>query len=197
MVSPSFFKNDPNRLLIHVQVKSSDFQNTNASIQNVPASQSVFQKTEDEVISKVVMNFGETLILSGISTRTVNSTRTGTPFMKNIPVVGYLFGSRGGTKAVQSTIILLTPHKKEFAYTDRSGQVRKQLHMSEKDLQPRLDELKVRLKKRFVVPECVSHEMTEGLKLPDFTREFRVRDVYPGFQEPRLEYALISSYLVV
>ena len=175
-VSPSFFDDDPNKVLLSVDVKSADFEDRSAS---------------------VVMNFGETLILSAVETKSKTNTRSGVPFLKDIPILGNFFGSRSATDTKLSTIILLTPHRHNYAKSDRSGQVRKDLFRSQQDEQPRLDELKIRLEKKFVLPACVNKSFVKGLKLHDFAREFSSKDVYAGVTLPKKEFKYISGLLTV
>ncbi len=79
------------------------------------------ETTKTTVNSQIVMRFGETLILSGLSEKETSKTRDGVPLLQDIPILQYLF-SRSDTSAFQrSVLILLTPRRAEYVYRDEAG----------------------------------------------------------------------------
>lgn len=70
------------------------------------------------VNANVVMRFGETLILSGLSERDKSSDRDGVPFLQDVPVAQYFFSHNVKRDYYRSVLILLTPRKTQ--YTNRA-----------------------------------------------------------------------------
>lgn len=59
--------------------------------------------------ANVVMNLGETLVLSGLSEKSTSSTRDGVPGLQDVPVVQYLFSNKKTNDLQRSVLILITP----------------------------------------------------------------------------------------
>lgn len=79
------------------------------------------ETSKTTVNAKVIMNFGETVILSGLSEKETSRTRDGVPVLQDIPLLQYLF-SRVDTRDFQrSVLILITPRRTEYVYRPRSG----------------------------------------------------------------------------
>lgn len=57
----------------------------------------------------VVMNLGDTLVLSGLSEKSTSSTRDGVPGLQDVPVVQYLFSNKKTNELQRSVLILVTP----------------------------------------------------------------------------------------
>jgi Flp pilus assembly secretin CpaC/Flp pilus assembly protein TadD len=74
--------------------------------------------TKTTVNANVVMKFGETLILSGLSERDQSRDRDGVPVLQDIPIVQYLFSRNVTRDYYKSVLILLTPRRAQ--YTNRS-----------------------------------------------------------------------------
>ncbi|MEQ8195758.1 MAG: type II and III secretion system protein, partial [Rhodospirillales bacterium] len=72
--------------------------------------------TKTTVNANVVMNFGETLILSGLSEKETERRRDGVPGLQDIPLVQY-FTSKATTNDFQkSVLILLTPRPASYVF---------------------------------------------------------------------------------
>ena len=67
------------------------------------------------VASEAVLSLGQTLILSGLSQREAHKGRSGVPYLRDIPILKYLFSVETTTKADVAVIILLTPRDAAFA----------------------------------------------------------------------------------
>ena len=67
-----------------------------------------FSTRESE--TTVVVQSGETIVIGGIIDDTVDRSRTGVPFLMDIPVVGRAFRSDSDTVRRTELIVLLTPH---------------------------------------------------------------------------------------
>jgi Flp pilus assembly secretin CpaC len=77
--------------------------------------------SKTNVSANVVMNFGETLILSGLSEKETERVSTGVPLLQDIPGLQYFFSNRTTRDFQKSVLILLTPRPPNY------------VHQSEKD----------------------------------------------------------------
>lgn len=59
--------------------------------------------------ANVVMNLGETLVLSGLSEKSSSNTRDGVPGLQDVPIVQYLFSNKKTNDIQRSVLILITP----------------------------------------------------------------------------------------
>lgn len=59
--------------------------------------------------ANVVMNLGDTLMLSGLSEKSSASTRDGVPGLQDVPLVQYLFSNKKTNDIQRSVLILVTP----------------------------------------------------------------------------------------
>lgn len=72
------------------------------------------------VAANVVMKYGETLILSGLSERNLESSNSGVPVLRDIPLVQYLFNRQTKRDFHKSVLIIVTPRRP--SYTNRSDE---------------------------------------------------------------------------
>lgn len=70
------------------------------------------------VNANVVMKYGETLILSGLSERNTETSNSGVPLLRDVPLVQYLFSRKTERDFHKSVLILVTPRRP--AYTNRA-----------------------------------------------------------------------------
>lgn len=70
------------------------------------------------VSANVVMKYGETLILSGLSERNTETSHSGVPLLRDIPLVQYLFSRKTDRDFHKSVLILVTPRRP--GYTNRA-----------------------------------------------------------------------------
>jgi tetratricopeptide (TPR) repeat protein len=80
-----------------------------------------FMKSYSEIEASVVMEFGQTLILAGISEKEIRRTKEGFPVLKDIPVVQYFFSRESTNDFIKSLIILMTPRKPGFRNAQDPG----------------------------------------------------------------------------
>ncbi|MGQ3054444.1 MAG: secretion protein [Roseateles sp.] len=59
--------------------------------------------------ANVVMNLGDTLVLSGLSEKSSSRTRDGVPGLQNVPGLQYLFSNKRTNDLQRSVLILVTP----------------------------------------------------------------------------------------
>jgi tetratricopeptide (TPR) repeat protein len=68
------------------------------------------------VNANVVMGFGETLILSGLSEKEVGNKQDGVPILQDIPVLQYLFSKKSTRDFQKSVLVLVTPRLPSYTY---------------------------------------------------------------------------------
>ncbi len=71
-------------------------------------TQIILDKTEAS--SSLVVQDGQTIIIGGLIREDLTSSGSGIPFLRSIPILGYLFGNVNKKKNRVEIIILLTPH---------------------------------------------------------------------------------------
>ncbi len=130
--------------------------------------------SKTNVNANVAMNFGETLILSGLSEKETERTRDGVPFLQDIPVVQYLFSKRTTRDFQKSVLILLTPRLPLYTFQNKKSKKKAQRRMSRDEKV--LSELQARYSDWFKpYPNWASifHHMQQNT----LYREFRTGDV--------------------
>ncbi len=63
-----------------------------------------------EVVTSVVLANGETTVVGGLTKEKTESSRSGTPGLSNLPLIGRLFRHRGGSSEMSEVMIFITPH---------------------------------------------------------------------------------------
>ena len=58
----------------------------------------------------VIVQNGQTVVLGGLIQQTRSNVKSGVPFLKDIPVLGYLFGSTTSERKKTELMIAITPH---------------------------------------------------------------------------------------
>jgi type II secretory pathway component GspD/PulD (secretin) len=72
--------------------------------------------TKTNVNANVVMNFGETLILSGLSEKETERRRDGVPGLQDVPGLQYFFSRKTTTDFQKSVLILITPRPPSYIF---------------------------------------------------------------------------------
>lgn len=115
-VLPTFLSNG------RVQMKV-DAQRT--SLIAAPENPKVAYQIEIGEISanaNVVMNLGDTLVLSGLSEKSSASTRDGVPVLQDMPLLQYLFSNKKTSDIQRSVLILITPRSPTYTALADPGQ---------------------------------------------------------------------------
>jgi len=100
------------RLKLHVFAQRTFLQSPSNNVN----FQYQIQTSKDKVTANVVMRYGETLILGGLSLKEDEVQRDGVPGLQEVPLVQYLF-SRQQTRSFQSSVlILMTPRPPQYVY---------------------------------------------------------------------------------
>jgi general secretion pathway protein D len=66
--------------------------------------------TQRDVQSRVVVQDGQTIGLAGLIQDSVTRSNQGVPFLKDVPVLGALFGQQSNTRTRNELLVLITPH---------------------------------------------------------------------------------------
>ncbi len=72
--------------------------------------------------ANVVMNLGDTLVLSGLTEKSNSRTRDGVPLLQDLPVVQYLFSNKKTNDVQRSVLILITPRSPAYTGAADAGQ---------------------------------------------------------------------------
>jgi len=100
-------------VLMNISVKSSSIAEspTVASAGNVGAAAAVipFDELTREAISNVLVRDGETIVIGGILKDTRINTEAGIPWLKDVPVFGWLFKNQRWQKDFEELIVFITP----------------------------------------------------------------------------------------
>jgi Tfp pilus assembly protein PilF len=68
------------------------------------------------VNANVTMDFGETLVLGGLSEKETTRARDGVPVLQDIPAVQYLFSRKDTSDFQRSVLMLITPRKPQYTF---------------------------------------------------------------------------------
>jgi Tfp pilus assembly protein PilF len=75
----------------------------------------------NSVNANVVMKLGQTLILSGLHERETTQSKSGVPFLQDIPVLQYLFSEASTGEFSSSVLVLLTPREARLSQEPAGG----------------------------------------------------------------------------
>jgi len=78
----------------------------------------IIQTQKLNMNSNVELEFGQTLVLGGLSEKETTRTRTGVPILQDIPGLQYLFSQLNTSSFQRSVLILITPRDPYFTYRD-------------------------------------------------------------------------------
>jgi type IV pilus assembly protein PilQ len=60
--------------------------------------------------NQILVNDGETAVIGGLTVTEVTVTKSGIPFLVDLPILGKLFGFTSQTEIRRDLLILITPH---------------------------------------------------------------------------------------
>ena len=113
-VTPVFLSNGKVQLKVEAQRTS-----LNATAEN-PKTAYQIEIAETTANANVVMNVGDTLVLSGLSEKSSSNTRDGVPVMQDVPLLQYFFSNKKTNDYQRSVLILITP--RDPVYTSKMDQ---------------------------------------------------------------------------
>jgi type IV pilus assembly protein PilQ len=89
-------------VLLNIEVKSSTLDFANA-VENIPA------EISREAKANVLVRDGETVVIGGIMKDTSSNSDSGVPYLKDIPVLGWLFKRASWRKDFEELVVFITP----------------------------------------------------------------------------------------
>lgn len=105
-VTPTFV--DEESMMLAVKVSRSYV--TTAS-QGFGGFNATVQQDQHAVTANVKIKYGETLILDGLSSRSVAGQQDGVPVLQDIPIIQYLFNQKKQQLNSENVVVLVTPRK--------------------------------------------------------------------------------------
>jgi type IV pilus assembly protein PilQ len=100
-VTPSVIDGNTLKLDIKVNKDEPDFTRT------VLGNPTIITKKAE---TNVIQNDGQTIVIGGLSRESASRGNTGTPFLEDIPGLGYLFKRKSSTDQMEELLIFITPH---------------------------------------------------------------------------------------
>jgi type IV pilus secretin PilQ/predicted competence protein len=93
-------------VLMNINVKSSSLADSPTSTANgvIP-----FDELNREAVANVVVRDGETIVIGGILKDTSQDSESGVPYLKDIPVLGWLFKNHHVQKDFEELMVFITP----------------------------------------------------------------------------------------
>jgi len=92
----------------------------NSSVQ--PASVDIgFTFQTQQADNQILVNDGETAVIGGLTVTSVTVSKSGIPFLVDLPIVGKLFGFSSQTETRRDLLILVTPHIIDDLVTPNTG----------------------------------------------------------------------------
>jgi tetratricopeptide (TPR) repeat protein len=110
-VTPAFLSNGKVQLKVEAQRTS-----LNATAENPRAAYQI-EIAETTANANVVMNMGDTLVLSGLSEKSSSNTRDGVPVLQDVPFLQYFFSNKKTNDYQRSVLILITPRVPVYTST--------------------------------------------------------------------------------
>ena len=100
-VTPNVIDGDTLKMHIKVNKDEADFSRT------VLGNPTIITKNAE---TNVIQNDGQTIVIGGLSKETASRNNTGTPFLEDIPGLGYLFKRKSSADQMEELLIFITPH---------------------------------------------------------------------------------------
>lgn len=100
-VTPNVIDGDTLKLDIKVNKDEPDFTRT------VLGNPTIITKKAE---TNVIQNDGQTIVIGGLSKELASRSNTGTPFLEDIPGLGYLFKRKSSADQMEELLIFITPH---------------------------------------------------------------------------------------
>lgn len=141
--------------------------NLNATTENPRVAYQI-EIGETTANANVVMNLGDTLVLSGLSEKSSASNRDGVPGLQDVPGLQYLFSNKRTNDLQRSVLILVTPRS--------PVQVSSAAQNEAESIDQRMKLLREKFGFSNSMPGNIEAVMTQ-LDSNDFFREFRQGDV--------------------
>ena len=96
--------NSGNRLDLEVSQEVSSASSTETGVTSTPTI------STRKIDTKLSLRDGSTVLLGGLISRDVSTSKSGVPFLKDIPGVGALFRNQSDTTAQKELLVMITPY---------------------------------------------------------------------------------------
>jgi type IV pilus assembly protein PilQ len=96
-------------VLLNINVKSSSIANSPTVPAGGASGVIPFDELNREAVANVLVKDGETIVLGGILKDTRQESEAGTPFFKEIPILGWLFKNHRWQKDFEELMVFITP----------------------------------------------------------------------------------------
>jgi type IV pilus assembly protein PilQ len=100
-VTPHVIDSNTLKMIIKVNKDEPDFSRT------VLGNPTIVTKKAE---TNVLQNDGQTIVIGGLSKESSSRNDTGTPFLEDIPGLGYLFKRKSSADQMEELLIFITPH---------------------------------------------------------------------------------------
>ncbi len=100
-VTPHVIDSETLKMVIKVKKDQPDFSRT------VLGNPTIITKNAE---TNVLQNNGQTIVIGGLSIDTSSRNDTGTPFLEDVPGLGYLFKRKSSSDQMEELLIFITPH---------------------------------------------------------------------------------------
>jgi type IV pilus assembly protein PilQ len=110
-VTPQITNNRQIQMKVHVENSDVQFEANDVG--------AVFPK--QSVDNEVLVADGETAVMGGLTQTTLRFTKTGIPFLVDLPIIGRLFGVTNRQETKRDLLILITPHIIDDGQSPDSG----------------------------------------------------------------------------
>ena len=167
-IVPEFLPDD--RIKLAVQAERTFLTSPSSSVQ----FEFRLDTSNTNVNANVVMKFGETLVLSGLSEKETESSRNAVPVLGDIPVVQYLFSKQSKRDFRKSVLIMLTPRRAQ--YVNQSADERQRVEEELSKFEKSLTTFESRNKNWFV-PKSTMTQVIETAEANALFHEFRTGDL--------------------
>ena len=129
--------------------------------------------SKTNVTANVVMKFGETLVLSGLTEKETEKSRDAVPLLGDIPIMQYLFARQGEREFRKSVLIMLTPRRAQYLNQDPVDREKADAKLSE--LERAASKFEER-NKQFFVPKSTLSEILGSVEGNSLFQEFKTGD---------------------
>ncbi len=113
-VTPHVIDDKTIKIEIEINKDEPDFTNT------VGGEPTIIKKTAK---TTVVLFDGQTTVVGGLSKETMSEAESGVPWLRNIPILGYLFKGKYKSKEMEEILIFITPYILKEKVMDESQEI--------------------------------------------------------------------------
>jgi general secretion pathway protein D len=166
-VTPEFLPDD--HIKLEIEAERTFLTSPSSSVQ----FEFRLDTSNTNVNANVVMKFGETLILSGLSEKETENTRDAVPLIGDIPIVQYLFANQAKRDFRKSVLIMMTPRRAQYVNQSKGERAKVEALLS--DFEKSLSTFEQRNKNWFTPPPTTS-EIMKVAQVNSLMNEYKTGD---------------------